>query len=184
MSIQDDLPNIQFSDDHFALFELPRQQALDMGELDQRFRRLQSVVHPDRYVQAGETEKRLAMQWATRVNEAYQTLKPAGQRALYLLNLLGFDPQIESNTAMPTAFLVQQMELREEVMAARAAGDENALDAAHQAMRREVAEAQQELIVLIDQRHNFAAAADLVRKLMFQEKLLREINDALEAVTL
>jgi len=76
------------------------------------------------------------------------------------------------------------MELREEVMAARATGDENAMDAAHQAMRREVAEAQQELIVLIDQRHNFAAAADLVRKLMFQEKLLREINDALEAVTL
>ncbi|MFZ3036571.1 MAG: Fe-S protein assembly co-chaperone HscB [Rugosibacter sp.] len=184
MSIQDDLPGIQFSDDHFALFELPRQQALDMGELDQRFRRLQALVHPDRYVQAGETEKRLAMQWATRVNEAYQTLKPAGQRALYLLNLLGFDPRIESNTAMPTAFLVRQMELREEVMAARAAGDGDALEAAHQAMRREVAEAQQELTVLIDQRDDFAAAADLVRKLMFQEKLLREINDALEAVTL
>ncbi|AJP49371.1 hypothetical protein PG1C_03135 [Rugosibacter aromaticivorans] len=177
------MPGAKFSADHFALLDLPRQQGLDSDELDQRFRSLQALVHPDRYLQAGDAQQRLAMQWATRVNEAYQILKSPGQRALYLLTLLGFDPQVESNTAMPTAFLMQQMELREEVMAARAASDEDSLEVAHATLLRDIAEAHQQLITLIDHQHDYKAAADLVRKLMFQEKLLYEINDALEAVT-
>jgi len=183
MSFENFVPGSGFSADYFALLDLPRQQGLNGDELDQRFRSLQALVHPDRYVQAGDAQKRLAMQWATRVNEAYQTLKFPGQRALYLLTLLGFDPQVESNTAMPTEFLMRQMELREEVIAARAANDEASLDVAHATLRRDVAEAHQQLITLIDQRQDYTAAADLVRKLMFQEKLLHEINDALEAVT-
>ncbi len=54
-----------------------------------------------------EADRRLAMQWATRVNEAYQTLKSPGKRARYLLQLLGHDPQVESNTAMPADFLIE-----------------------------------------------------------------------------
>lgn len=183
MSFENSVLGAKFSADHFALLDLPRQQGLDSAGLDQRFRSVQALVHPDRYVQAGDAQQRLAMQWATRVNEAYQVLRLPGQRALYLLTLLGFDPQVESNTAMPTAFLMQQMELREDVMAARAAGDEAFLEAAHATLCRDVAESHQQLIELIDHQHDYTAAADLVRKLMFQEKLLHEINDALEAVT-
>lgn len=183
MSFENSTLRPDFSADHFALLNLPRQQALNGDELDQKFRSLQALVHPDRYVQAGDAQQRLAMQWATRVNEACQILKSPGTRALYLLTLLGFDPQVESNTAMPVAFLMQQMELRENVMAARAAGDEDFLEAAHATLCRDVAESHQQLIALIDHQHDYTAAADLVRKLMFQEKLLHEINDALEAVT-
>lgn len=183
MSFENSVLGAKFSADHFTLLDLPRQQALNGDELDQKFRSLQALVHPDRHVQAGNAQQRLAMQWATRVNEAYQVLKPPGQRALYLLTLLGFDPQVESNTAMPTAFLMQQMELREEVMAARAAGDEVFLEAAHETLHRDITEAHQQLITLIDHQHDYKTAAELVRKLMFQEKLLHEINDALEAVT-
>ncbi|MDO8314424.1 MAG: Fe-S protein assembly co-chaperone HscB [Rugosibacter sp.] len=183
MSFENFVSGSRFSADHFALLDLPRQQGLDSAELDRRFRHMQALVHPDRHVQAGDVQQRLAMQWATRVNEAYQVLKSPGQRALYLLTLLGFDPQVESNTAMPIAFLMQQMEFREEVMAARAASDEVFLDAAHATLQRDIIEAHQQLITLIDHQHDYKAAAELVRKLMFQEKLLHEINDALEAVT-
>jgi molecular chaperone HscB len=123
------------------------------------------------------------MQWATRVNEAFQTLKSPGLRARYLLGLLGHDPQIESNTAMPTEFLVDQMELREAVMDARAAADEGALDEVRNRLLGEIKADYANLAELIDVSRDFAAASTLVRQLMFQEKLLTEVDDALEAVT-
>ena len=63
MSFENSVPGSKFSADHFALLDLPRQQGLDSAELDRRFRRVQALVHPDRYVQAGDAQQRLAMQW-------------------------------------------------------------------------------------------------------------------------
>lgn len=176
------ISDLDFAADHFALFGLPRTQKLDTEALDQRFLQLQAEVHPDRHVQAGEAGRRLAMQWASRVNEAYQTLKSPLQRALYLLQLMGHDPQVESNTAMPADFLLRQMELREQVAEARRDGDESALEAARQQLVHEIATVHRRLIELIDDQHDYAAAGRLVRQLMFQEKLLSEIDDALEVV--
>jgi molecular chaperone HscB len=98
---------------HFALFNLPMQFELDRTQLDTAYREVQSRVHPDKFVQAGDAEKRVAMQWATQANEAYQTLKDPLKRATYLCNLNGVDLQTESNTSMPASFLMQQMEWRE-----------------------------------------------------------------------
>ncbi len=175
--------DLDFAADHFTLFGLPRVQSLDTQDLDDSFRAVQAQVHPDKHAHAGDADQRLAMQWATRVNEAYQTLKAPGQRARYLLQLLGHDPQIESNTAMPTAFLMSQMELREAVVEARAAGDEDGLEAVRSRLSGEIKADHQRLAELIDVARDYAAAANLVRQLMFQEKLLNEIDDALEAVT-
>lgn len=175
--------DLNFAADHFTLFGLPRAQSLDMESLENSFRAIQAQVHPDKHAHAADSDRRLAMQWATRVNEAFQTLKSPGRRARYLLGLLGHDPQVESNTAMPMEFLVSQMELREAVMDARAAGDEDALDAVRVRLLNEVRDEYQRLAELIDVTGDFAAAGNLVRQLMFQEKLLNEIDDALEAVT-
>jgi molecular chaperone HscB len=175
--------DLNFAADHFTLFELPRIQALDLAVLEQRFREVQAKVHPDKHAQASDADRRLAMQWATRVNEAFQTLKSPGKRARYLLHLLGHDPQIESNTAMPVDFLVSQMELREAVIDARAAADETALDAVRSQLLAEIRADYLRLAELIDVSRDYVAAAQLVRQLMFQEKLLHEIDDALEAVS-
>jgi molecular chaperone HscB len=174
--------DLNFAADHFTLFGLPRAQSLDLESLENSFRAVQAQVHPDKHAHAADTERRMAMQWATRVNEAFQTLKSPGKRARYLLHLLGHDPQIESNTAMPAEFLISQMELREAVMEARAAGDENALDAVRSHLLAEVRAEYERLAKLIDMTKDYTAAANLVRQLMFQEKLLTEIDDALEAV--
>ena len=175
--------DLNFAADHFTLFGLPRAQSLDLESLENCFRAVQTQVHPDRHAHASDADRRLAMQWATRVNEAFQTLKSPGRRARYLLALLGHDPQIESNTAMPAEFLMNQMELREEVMEARAAADENALDAVRSRLLNEIRQEYERLAELMDVTRDYAAASDLVRQLMFQEKLLNEIDDALEAVT-
>jgi len=175
--------DLDFAADHFTLFGLPRAQALDLESLEKSFRAIQAQVHPDKHAHAADSDRRMAMQWATRVNEAFQTLKSPGKRARYLLHLLGHDPQIESNTAMPAEFLMNQMELREAVMDARAAADETALDAVRASLLNEIRDDYERLAGLIDVTRDYTAAADLVRQLMFQEKLLNEIDDALEAVT-
>ena len=76
---------MDFNTDHFSLFELPPGFRLDAALLDRRYLEMQSRVHPDRFASAGEAERRLSLQWATRVNEAYQTLKKPLARAKYLL---------------------------------------------------------------------------------------------------
>jgi molecular chaperone HscB len=175
--------DLNFAADHFTLFGLPQVQALDQESLDNAFRAVQSRVHPDKHAHAAEADRRLAMQWATRINEAYQTLKSPGRRARYLLQLLGHDPQIESNTAMPAEFLVSQMELREAVEEARARPTRTRwIQFASVCWARSGADYQR-LTGLIDGDRDLVAASNLVRQLMFQEKLLNEIDDALEAVT-
>jgi molecular chaperone HscB len=171
-----------FSRDHFALFDLPRRQALDELELERRYRDIQAQVHPDKHAHLADADKRLAMQWATRVNEAYLALKSPLKRAEYLLGLLGHDPQIERNTAMPTEFLMHQMELREAVAEARAGGDIDALDHMHRKMKKEMAGQHQALARALDETMDYAHGAEVVRQLMFQEKLLHEIDEALQAV--
>ena len=89
--------------DHFQLFDLPASFALDRDALDRAFRSVQSSVHPDRHAAGSAVERRVAMQWATRANEAYQTLKSPLKRAAYLCEQAGVPIGAETNTAMPAA---------------------------------------------------------------------------------
>lgn len=170
---------MDFNQDHFSLFDLPRRFALDPAELDRRYREMQAQVHPDRHAHLAEHDRRLAMQWSTRVNEAYQTLRRPLARAEYLLLLDGVD--VHRERAMPAEFLVRQMEWREAVGDARAAGDEAKLDDLRRAIRKEAGEQYRELEALLN-RGNSVAAAGVTRQLMFQEKLLTEVDDALAAL--
>ena len=99
---------MKITDDDFSLFGLPQRHALDRADLDVRWRDLQARVHPDRFASEGAAAQRLAMQWAVRVNQAYQRLKDPLSRAAYLCELRGVLIDAERNTAMPAAFLMQQ----------------------------------------------------------------------------
>ncbi len=167
---------------HFSLFRLPTTFALDGNALDAAYRQVQSEVHPDRFATANDAEKRQAMERATAANEAYQTLKNPLARGRYLLQLAGVDTQEETNTAMPVDFLMAQMEWREAVAEARAAHDVERLEALSADARQDVAELVRQLGHALDGEHDHAAAALLVRKLRFLEKLEEEIGDAIEAL--
>jgi len=165
--------------DDFELFGLPRRFALDRSELDARWRTLQAEVHPDRFAAEGAAAQRLAMQWAVRVNEAYQRLKDPLRRAAYLCERAGAAIDAEVNTAMPANFLMQQMEWRESLDEAEGAAAVQAL-AGQVASHRDAAF--QRLQALIDTDHDMAAAAQQVRALMFVERFAADIDRRLEAL--
>ena len=167
---------------HFELFHLPQQFAVDAKALDQAYRDVQNQVHPDKFARSPDAEKRVAMQWATRANEAYQTLKSPLRRATYLCELHGIDLETESNTSMAPAFLMQQMEWREALDDARTGRDLAALeqlDGALAAARRE----QLDHISAALDGEQYAQAALGVRQLMFLEKFGDEVAAAYDRMT-
>jgi molecular chaperone HscB len=170
---------MKLDSDDFELLGVPQRFALERAELDARWRALQAQVHPDRFVAEGAAAQRVAMQWAVRVNEAYQRLKDPLKRAAYLCELNGVPVQAENNTAMPPAFLMQQMEWRE------ALDDSRSLEAT-EALHHEVMTHREQLLsrlrVLLDEQHDFTAAAQQVRALMFVERFAEDIDQRLEAL--
>jgi molecular chaperone HscB len=167
------------SDSHFVLFGLPEQFEIDADTLDHAYRTVQAQVHPDRFAAAGDAQKRVAMQWATRANEAYQTLRDPLRRAKYLLHLRGIDVGAENNTAMEPAFLMQQMEWREAIEDAVGAKNVGALDALAAELRDDERARLAKLAALIGSGSN-QAAAEAVRQLMFIERVAGEIDAQIE----
>lgn len=172
--------NADFQQDYFYLFNLPLRFQLDSNALEQHYRTLQTQVHPDKFSHLSQAEQRLSMQWATRVNEAYQTLRSPLARGRYLLSLHGVDTQEDTNTAMPLDFLMQQMELREALEAARQNKDMAALDEMEAQVKQTVSELQQQLALALDEKQDYATASGLVRKLKFMEKVAEEIGAAFD----
>jgi molecular chaperone HscB len=173
---------LDFNRNHFDLFGLPMSFALDAERLDKAYRDIQAEIHPDKFAHAGESEQRLAMQWTTKVNEAYQTLKKPFERARYLLALNGVDAMDAKNTAMPADFLLQQMEWREALEDARAGKNLAALESLEQSLREHARSLQAQLAALLDQRHDYPRAGDTLRKVRFMDKLLEEVGNAYEEI--
>jgi molecular chaperone HscB len=166
-------------DSHFDLFHLPAQFSIDADVLNDAYRTVQAQVHPDRFAAAGDAQKRVAMQWATRTNEAYQTLRDPLKRARYLLSLRGVDVGAENNTAMEPAFLMQQMEWRESIEDAAAAKNVDALDALLGELRNEERLRFERLGTLLDSGAD-QAAGEAVRQLMFIERVAHEVGAQIE----
>ena len=170
---------MNLSSDDFELFGLPRRFALDRGELDARRRALQAEVHPDRFTGADAAAQRAAMQSAVRVNEAHARLADPLKRAAYLCELAGTPVRAEDNTAMPLDFLREQMAWRESL-------DEADSRAEIDALARDLADARrlayERLASALDERRDFAAAAQEVRALMFIERFAADVDDRLVAL--
>jgi molecular chaperone HscB len=165
--------------DHFDLFQLPQRFAVDLPTLDDAYRAVQAQVHPDRFAAAGEAQKRVAMQWASRANDAYQTLRQPLKRAIYLLHLRGIDVQAENNTAMEPAFLMQQMEWRERIEDAAGARNIAELESLGRELRDDARVRFDKLAVLLDS-HVDQGAAEAVRQLMFIERVSEDVNTQIE----
>ncbi|MDV7105304.1 co-chaperone HscB [Vibrio sp. TH_r3] len=100
---------------HFELFGLPIQYDLDGSLLSSQFRDLQRQFHPDKFANGSERDKLLAVQKAAQINDAYQILKQPIARAEYILLLNGIDIKDEQTTLQDLDFLMEQMQLREEL---------------------------------------------------------------------
>ncbi|WP_066333377.1 Fe-S protein assembly co-chaperone HscB [Azohydromonas lata] len=170
---------MNLTDDDFTLFGLPQKFALDRAALDACWRQLQARVHPDRFAAEGATAQRLAMQWSVRVNEAYRRLRDPLTRAAYLCELRGAPIDAHNNTAMPAAFLMQQMEWRETLEEANAAAEVESLDDEVRTAERALLD---EVRQLLDERGDAATAAQRVRALMFVARFREDIEARLDAL--
>ena len=158
--------------DDFELFGVPQRFAQERSALDARWKELQREAHPDRFAAQGAAAQRVAMQWSVRINEAYQRLKDPQRRAAYLCELHGAPIRAEDNTAMPAAFLMQQMQWREDLEDASSAAAVDALAFEVQQARSAGLERCAELL---DTHRDFAGAAQQVRALMFIARFAKDI---------
>jgi molecular chaperone HscB len=104
--------------DHFETLGLPRRFAVDLSDLERRYRELSRELHPDKFATAAPAERRVALERSTTLNDAYRVLKEPLRRAAYFLELNGLKidgegPEGRSPIQLSPEFLGQFLELRE-----------------------------------------------------------------------
>jgi molecular chaperone HscB len=165
------------SNNYFELFDIPVSFAVDQETLSLRYRDLQRAVHPDRFANASDQEKRLSVQQAALINEAFQALKSPLPRARYLLELNGITLD-DNDTSMDPMFLMEQMELREALAEVRGKEDPfgvlNGLRDRIESRERELVESLQSLFNDGDE---LEQGKDLVRRMQFMQRLLGEVDE-------
>ncbi len=163
----------------FELFGMPMQFVIEREALDARWKTLQREAHPDRFAVEGAAAQRIAMQWSVRINEAYQRLKDPVKRAAYLCEMHGAPVNAENNTAMPAAFLMQQMTWRETL-------DETQTQAELDTLLSEVQFTHQKALVdmaqAIDDAGDYNMAVGQVRALMFIDRFASEVRHKLDVL--
>ncbi|APW40789.1 Fe-S protein assembly co-chaperone HscB [Rhodoferax koreense] len=168
--------NLQSND--FELFDIPPRFVQDRAAMEARWKALQREAHPDKFAAQAGAAQRVAMQWSVRINEAWQRLRDPLKRAAYLCELNGAPINAENNTAMPSAFLMQQMAWREAL-------DDASSEAELEALQAEVLHAQKQTLAgiktLLDTQHDYPGAAQQVRTLMFIERFKTDIADRIDA---
>jgi molecular chaperone HscB len=164
---------------YFELFGLPSQFTVDLQDLATRYRELQKKFHPDKFVSSTDAERRMASQMAAQINAAYQSLKSPLERGRYLLKLSGIELDDEKDTQMNPAFLMEQMELREQFEAAIGADDP--LSHLLQ-LGKEINQAIETRISKLEElfqgrsSESLIYARNLLREMQFLEKLRKDIE--------
>ena len=163
----------------FELFGLAQRFVQDRSELDTRWKDLQRQAHPDKFSAEGAAAQRVAMQWSVRINEGYQRLKDPLKRAAYLCELNGAPINAENNTAMPTAFLMHQMQWREDLEDASSAEDLEKISSDCNRFQRELL---QKIEQLLDTAKDFPQAATQVRAMMFVKRFASDVEHRLDQI--
>ncbi len=164
------------SSNFFELFERPVSYEVDLNQVQKKYMDLQKQVHPDKFANASDAEKRLSMQQTSWINEAQTTLKDPVLRATYLLKLKGTDINLENETTMDAAFLMQQLEIRERLEHIKKEDDPlDALDA----MAKELKVASNDVMAGFSasyEAEQIDDAREWIRKLQFMQKAKKEID--------
>lgn len=165
-----------FSKNYFEIFDVPALTEIDLEKVADNYRNIQKQVHPDRFVNADEKERRIAMQKTSLINQAFQTLKQPVSRLQYLMSLKGVEMDAETDTTMDADFLMEQMEFREEISEVRGKDDPlDKLDAMASKIKKQLAT----FISLFEtsyQNSELDNAREIVRKMQFLVKAQKEVT--------
>ncbi len=169
---------------HFLLFSLAESYQLDLELLTKNYHLLQQQVHPDKFANGSARERLLAVQYTSIVNEAFETLKSPLKRAAYLLSLRGMDVEKVDQADLTPAFLMQQIELREQLaQLLELKTDEalNNLDKLMSQVQTELHSLQSEFAANYTNKA-FSQAKPVYNKMQFLHKLAVEIEAAEEKI--
>jgi molecular chaperone HscB len=113
--------------DYFSFLGLPRKLTIDLGDLDDRLRKMSRQFHPDYYHNATAVERLASLERSSYLNDAYRVLRNPVLRVEYLLRLEGLAPKTQREVAAqaPPELLEEVFEFNErieEVRSAREAG--------------------------------------------------------------
>jgi len=163
---------------HFELFNLPVSFEIDMTTLTEHYREMQRAMHPDKFANSTERERRIAMQHAAQINEAFQTLKDPLERAHYLLDLNNIKAD-DNDTSMDPAFLMEQIELRESLDNIRESKDQEALASLSENIEAYKGTAEKQLTDCFTDgsREALIKALSTVRELQFLTRLKEEVGN-------
>ena len=168
--------------DYFTLFGLTPGYMVDTQQLATRYQELQRQFHPDKYASRPQAEQLLAVNQSATINQAWQTLRHPLLRAEYLLLLNGFDLANEQHTVRDTAFLMEQLELREELDSIEQSADITALEAFASKVTGMIQSRSTRMVQELDGLQ-WEQAADTVRKLRFLDKLQHHIEQLEEKLS-
>ncbi|MBL6688314.1 MAG: Fe-S protein assembly co-chaperone HscB [Pseudomonadales bacterium] len=160
---------MNFNQNFFEIFQLTPSFDLNLDVLGERYQTLQRRVHPDRFVGQGAQAERLATQWATQINEAYRTLSDGLSRAIYLLSMDSIE--LEENPTLSGAFLMEQIDLREDLEAAELSGEASVVLKFMNRLKNHMAEAE----ICFQKAHTdgaFEEALQVVYRMQFLKKLM------------
>ncbi|MCG6934599.1 MAG: Fe-S protein assembly co-chaperone HscB [Proteobacteria bacterium] len=174
---------MDLTQNHFELFGFPVTFDIDTQQLTERYRDLQRTLHPDRFANVGDRERRLSIQRTAQVNEAFQTLKSPLQRARYLLQLKGVSFDDERDTHLKPAFLMEQIELRETLAAIPQQDD--ALTALNDFVndirsRKQTMEARLQALLVKDDPDSLGEAKQTIQEMQFLARLQQEADETEE----
>ncbi len=176
MLVADNILNSNF----FQLFDIPPVYEVDLDKIKQLYVTLQSRLHPDNFAMGSDMEKRLSMQQTSHLNEAMQTLKDPVLRAAYLLKLNAIDINLENETTMDAAFLMQQLALRESLeeikhSALPAQEGLDKLDRIYRDVNEKIKMVMADFSASFDA-GKFDEAREWLRKLQFLQKAKKEVS--------
>jgi len=171
---------IDLTRNYFELFGLAESFEINQDQLAEKYRSFQSELHPDRFANASDQERRISVQTTAYINEAYATLKSDLKRSHYLLKLSDVEFNADTETSSDGEFLMQTMELHEQVE--DASGAENPLEALD-ALSKQLKQNQQHLVSQFStqfENNEFDAAKETALKLQFYERLTNQVRNKQE----
>lgn len=170
---------------YFELFSFTPSFDIDTALLAERYHVLQRAAHPDKFANASEQDKRIAVQRTAQINDGFATLKHPISRAEHILSLHGIDLSHESTTVKDTQFLMQQMEWRESLEEIAHSEDPDAhIAELYDSFTGYDKQQKQRLheLLLVCGEAELIEATDLIRKLKFMAKLQLELERAEDAL--
>lgn len=160
---------------YFELFELPVTLRVDRARLSQKFFELSRRYHPDYFVGQGAEAEAGALEKSSLLNRAYRVFQSPEETIKYVLQEKGL-LQEEEKYELPPDFLMEVLEINEQLMDADEPGTAERIRASIDQLQNEIYEPVQETVENYQEGATTAEALLRVKEYYYKKKYLDRIR--------